>query len=175
VWLACGEARSLAALGRIEDAHAAVDRATEARERAAADELDELGGICTFPMPRQLYYAADALAWAGQAEAGRTERLATDALSAYERAPASDRAFGDEAGTRCALGVARISRGEIDGAAEAVAPVLELPPAQRIHGIVTSVEHVHTALARIESPGRQALELADALHTFATERLALPR
>lgn len=174
VWLAASEARSLAALGRFDAARAAVEQATDIREHVELDELDELGGLCTFPQPRQLYYAADALAWAGESEAERTERLASEALEAYDQAPAVVRAFGDEAGTRCALGVARVLRGEIAGAAEAIAPVLELPPAKRIRGIVASVEHVQTALARLEAPSRRATELTDALHTFTTERPALP-
>ena len=121
---------------------------------------------------RQLYYAADALAWAGAAEAEHTERLALEALADYETAPTSDRAFGDQAGTRCALAVARIERGEIDGAAEAIAPVLDLPPAQRIHGIVASVEHVQRALSRAEA-GQAGNELADRMHAFATDRLVI--
>ncbi|MGH3885136.1 MAG: hypothetical protein ACRDSZ_00975 [Pseudonocardiaceae bacterium] len=127
-------------------------RAADARDRVQPDELDSLGGLCTFSRPHQLYYAADALSWGGQAEANRTERLASDALDAYGGAPAQDRAFGGVAGTRSALAVARVFRGEIDGAAEALAPVLELPVAQRIHGIVTSVEHVRSALHPSRTP-----------------------
>lgn len=175
VWLASSEARSLAALNRFEDAHAALDRATETRERLQPDELDTLGGLCTFSRPRQLYYAADALAWGGEAEANHTERLALEALDTYSGAPDQDRAFGDEAGARSALAVARVLLREIDGAAEALAPVLELPPPQRIHGIVTSVEHVRTALGAMTDPGRDAIELAGAIEGFTSERLALQR
>lgn len=175
VWLASSEARSLAAHNRLEDAHAALERAADARDRVQPDELDSLGGLCTFSRPRQLYYAADALAWGGEPEANHTERLALEALDAYAEAPGRDRAFGDEAGTRSALAVARVLRGEIEGAAEALAPVLELPPAQRIHGIVTSVEHVRTALHANEESGRDASELHGAIEGFTSERLALPR
>lgn len=173
VWLASSQARALAALGRVEEAHAAVDRATEARDQVQPDELDELGGLCTFNRPRQLYYAADALSWASS-EADHTERLAMEALDAYAVAPAQDRAFGDEAGTRCALALARVQRRQIDGAAEAMAPVLELPPAQRIHGIMTSVEHVDTALRALNQPERSAADLMDSIQTFSSQRLALP-
>ena len=175
VWLASSEARSLAALSRIEDAHAALDRATEARERVEPDELDSLGGLCTFSRPRQLYYAADALAWGGETEANHTERLALEALDAYSGASEEDRAFGDEAGACSALTVARVLLGEIDGATEALTPVLELPPPKRIHGIVTSVEHVRTALGAVENPGRDVTELADAIEAFTSERLVIPR
>jgi tetratricopeptide (TPR) repeat protein len=173
VRLASSQARSLAALGRIEEAHAALGRAADARERVAPDELDALGGLCWFSRSRQLYFAADTLAWADH-EADHTERLALEALDAYAVAPAQDRAFGDEAGTRCALALARVQRGQIDGAAEAIAPVLDLPPAQRIHGIVTSVDHVNTALRQIGQPGRTATDLLDAIQAFSCERLALP-
>ena len=175
IWLASGEARALAALNRLEDAHAALARATEARDRVEPDELDGLGGLCTFNRPRQLYYAADALAWGGQTEANHTQRLALEALDGYAGAPEQDRAFGDESGARSALAVARVFLREIDGAAEALAPVLELPPSKRIHGIVTSVEHVRTALRAVEDPGREVTELAGAIEGFTSERLALQR
>ena len=109
VWLASNEARALAALNRLDDAYAALARAADARDRVQPDELDSLGGLCTFSQPRQLYYAADALSWGGRAEANRTERLALDALDAYAGAPAQDRAFGGVAGTRSDLAVAQCS------------------------------------------------------------------
>ncbi|MGH3902179.1 MAG: hypothetical protein ACRDTA_28800 [Pseudonocardiaceae bacterium] len=87
IWLTSSEARSLAALNRLDDAHAALTQATEARDRMEPDELDSLGGLCTFNRPRQLYYAADALAWGGEAEANHTERLALEVLDAYAGAP----------------------------------------------------------------------------------------
>jgi hypothetical protein len=53
--------------------------------------------------------------------------------------------------------------------------VLALPPAQRIHTIVTSVERVRTALHAINNPGRDAIELAGAIEAFTAERLTQPR
>lgn len=126
VWLAASRARALAAQGDAAAAHAAVDRAAEARDAVAGDELDELGGLCTFSRARELYYAADALAWSGAAEAQRAEALATEALDAYATAPEVERAFGDQAGARCALATSRVSRGEVDGAAEPKLWPLEL-------------------------------------------------
>jgi hypothetical protein len=174
VWLASGRARALAALNRMDEAHAAINRAMAARDLVQPDELDELGGLCTFGRPRQLYYAADALAWGGEAEANETERTATEALDLYEAAPPAERAFGDESGARCDLAVARILRGQIDGAAEALAPVLQLPSAQRIHGIVTSVDHVRRTLQGIEQASPVVVDLRGAIENFTTERLALP-
>jgi hypothetical protein len=89
-------------------------------------------------------------------------------------APAQDRAFADVPTTRSVLALARVSQGQVDGAAEALAPVLDLPPSQRIHLIVTSVERVRTALSAITDPGRDATELAGAIEGWTAERLTRP-
>src|SRR5262249_4877951 len=153
IWLACGEARALASLGRFDEARTALTRATEARDRAEPDELDGLGGLCTFSRPRQLGYTAAAFSWGGAADANEAERLALETLNAYATAPSQDRAFADEPVARGVLALARISQGQVDGAVEALAPVLALPSSQRIHQIVTSVERVRTALSTIKDPG----------------------
>lgn len=175
VWLSAGKARALAALGRVVEAREAIDQAVLARDGVRPDELDGFGGMCTFNLPRQLYYAADAMRWGGAPESERTERQAAEAIDAYEAASEMDRAFGDEAGARCALAVARIERGELDGAAEAMAPVLALPTARRIHGIVTSVDYVLQVLAGAGRKAQVAVELETALQGFCAERLALSR
>lgn len=174
VWLASGEARSLAATGRHDEARAALCRAADARDRVKPDELDQIGGLCTFNRSRQLYYAADALVWGGQAQADHTERTATETLDSYAAAPAGDRAFGDESGARCDLAIARVLQGELEGATEAMAPVLDLPADRHIHGVVVSVDNARTALRGVESPDRMARELHDAIESFTAECLALP-
>jgi transposase len=68
-----------------------------------------------------------------------------------------------------------VAQGEVDGAAEALGPVLALPPAQRDHTIVTSVERVRTALSAITDSGRDAIALAGAIEAFTAERLTQPR
>ncbi|WP_143020440.1 XRE family transcriptional regulator [Sinosporangium album] len=145
VWLPAQEARVWAVLGDETKTLAAIDRATEARDHVQADELDALGGIMTFSRPRQLYYAADAHVWLPGSEA-RTEHIATEAINAYAVADPSERSFSDEAGARTNQSLARLNLGEFEGAAEALRPVLDLPPQQRIGGIVASVGRIHTAL-----------------------------
>ncbi len=175
IWVMSSEARALAALNRLDEARPILARATEARDRAEYDELDNLGGMCSFSRPRQLHYAAAVFSWGGEAEANHTERLALDTLDAYATAPVQDRAFADEPNTRSVLALARVAQGQIDGAAEALAPVLDLPPAQRLHLIVTSVERVRTALGAIKDPGRDAIELAGAIEGWPAERLTQAR
>ncbi|MGH3831858.1 MAG: hypothetical protein ACRDRS_15665 [Pseudonocardiaceae bacterium] len=171
VWMASAEARALAALNRPDEAHTALARATDLRDRVQPDELDSLGGMCTFTRPRQLCFAAEALSWGGAPEATRAERLALDTLDAYDAAPAHDRSYSHEAGARISLATARISHGEVDGAAEALTPVLELPPTKRIHSMVTEVERVRATLTTRQDPGRDAIELAGAIEAFTSERL----
>ncbi|MGH3569384.1 MAG: hypothetical protein ACRDRH_25855 [Pseudonocardia sp.] len=174
VWLTSAEARALAALNRPDEVEAALARAAEARDRVVSDDLDSLGGICTFSRPRQLYFAADALSWGGLSAATHAERVALETLDAYATAPAEERSFGHEAGTRSALAIARVFRGEVDGAAKALGPVLALPTIQRGHGIVMSVERVRTALSTVTDPGRDIVDLVGAIEAFTTERLTLP-
>jgi hypothetical protein len=175
IWLMSSEARALAALNRLDEARLILDRATEARDQAEPDELDSLGGICAFSQPRQLAYAAASFSWGGEAEANHTERLALNTLDAYAAAPAQDRNFADQPTSRSVLALARVYQCQIDGALEALAPVLDLPPAQRIHGIVTVVERVRTALGTTEDPGRDAIELAGAIEGWSAARLTQAR
>ncbi len=174
IWLASSEARALAALNRLDEANTVLARATEARDRVEPDELDSLGGLCSFSRPRQISYAAAAFSWGGTAEASRTERLALDTLDAYAMAPAQDFVFAGVPTTRSVLALARVAQGQVDGAAEALAPVLDLPPSQRIHQIVTSVERVRSALSAITDPGRDAIDLAGAIEGWTAERLTRP-
>ncbi|MBG0818958.1 hypothetical protein HS045_33020 [Planomonospora sp. ID82291] len=145
VWLPAQEARVWAVLGDGERAIAAIERANDAREQVEPDDLDVLGGIMTFPRPRQLYYAADTRVWLPGDEE-QADRVAGEALAAYGQAAPDERSFSDEAGARADQALARVNLGDLEGAAEALRPVLELPVEQRIGGVVASAMRVHAAL-----------------------------
>ncbi|GLZ16245.1 hypothetical protein Acsp04_64800 [Actinomadura sp. NBRC 104425] len=145
VWLPAQEARCYAVIGDSDRCRDAIERAKEARESVVGDELDDFGGIMSFPAPRQEYYAADAKVWL-PGEESDAERAAVAAIRAYEDADPADRSFSDEAGAHSDLALARAAQNDVDGAAEALAPVLALPPACRIEGIRASVMRVHRAL-----------------------------
>ncbi|WP_235017880.1 hypothetical protein [Thermomonospora echinospora] len=149
VWLHAQEARAWAILGDADKAEAAIIRAADARDAVRGDDLDALGGIMAFSRPRQLYYAADARTWLPGAD-DLAEQAATEAIDAYETADPAERSFSDEAGARTDQALARVNTGNLDGAAEALRPVLDLPPGQRIGGILTSVMRVHNALRHSE-------------------------
>lgn len=145
VWLAASEGRAWGLLGHADQARAAIERAERAWSTVRVDEMDEMGGVATFSRARQLYFAADALAWLPD-ESTAAEEYSRQAVDAYNDPSDPDWAFGDAAGSRTDLAIARLHRGEIEGAAEIVAPVLALPAEQRINGIVHSVNRVGRAL-----------------------------
>ncbi|TDD84320.1 hypothetical protein [Actinomadura rubrisoli] len=145
VWLAAQEARGWAILGDAEKARAAIDQAKDARDAVQPDELDQLGGIMTFSLPRQQYYVADAQVWLPDQE-HEAARAAEEAIAAYQAASPEERSFSDEAGAHTDLALARANQEDVDAAVTALQPVLELPVEQRIGGIVASVMRVHRTL-----------------------------
>jgi hypothetical protein len=171
VWLAVSEARAWGSVGNAAEVHASIERAELARETVRPDEVDQLGGLCTFGRSRQLYYAADALAWLPD-EAAAAERYAAEAVDAYRDPARPEWAFGDQAGSQSDLAMARIARGELAGAAEAVESVLELPVDRRMNGIVASVTRVHRAL-RASPRSAEARELQERIETFTRTPLRI--
>lgn len=144
------------------------------------DDLDQLGGMCYFSRPRQLYYASDAGAALPEHDQSglrsETESLAADAVTAYDQAPEDEKSFGDEAGSRTDLAVARARAGNLEGAREAIQPVLELPVAQRIHGVVTSVLSVHRAVTVGSPDAPVARDIQEEIENYCrTPAAALPR
>ncbi len=166
VWLASLEARAQAALGDRAAAEDAVNRADQARESVVVDDLDGMGGILTFPRVRQLYYAAEAAVMLPQV-ADNAVALAQEASAAYRSAAPEDWAFGDQAGADTDLALARIAGNDLEGAAEAVRPVLDLSVEQRNHGIVLSARRVHSALRSLSnSQAQEARDMREEIEDF---------
>lgn len=165
VWLAASRARALAALGDAERTWSAIRQAEDAWETVERDELDELGGICTFTRPRTLYYAADALVWLPD-QSTETDDYASRAVLAYNDPTAPDWAFSDQAGAYTNLAITRLARGELEGAAEALTPVLDLQPERRINGVMHSVQRVHRSLRAAFTGDERATDLIDAIENF---------
>jgi hypothetical protein len=164
VWLPVSEARAWAALGNADATRAALQRAENAWSSVQKDDLDEMGGLCTFGRNRQLYYAADALAWL-PGEVDTADQYSRQAVDAYTDQSHPEWAFGDAAGSQAAMAISRIASGELDGAADAIAPVLGLPAERRINGVVHSARRVHQAL-RQSGHGDDARELQEEIEMF---------
>ena len=173
VWLPSSEACAWAALGNTEQARDGIEHAKHAWDRTRPNDLDEMGGIATFTRPRQLHFAASALVLFSE-KSPSAEEYARRAVEAYSDPTDPDWSFGSAAGSRAVLAIARIRQGEVEGAAEALAPVLALPTEQRINGVVQSINQVHLALNYM-STSTTARELQEQIehYTQATVRLSV--
>jgi hypothetical protein len=145
VWLPALEARAHAALGDAGRARAALARAQNAREQLAPSDLDDFGGLLTFPEAQQTYYQAETLVLTDPT-APEALDAANQAVAAYSDPDAPHWAFGDEAGSRTHQAVALIASGHFDGALDILEPVLNLPAGQRTHGITVCVRRTAAAL-----------------------------
>ncbi|MEK8170933.1 hypothetical protein NKH77_19300 [Streptomyces sp. M19] len=175
VWLPGLEARAAALLGDKETARAANRRADSLRERVVPDDLDGLGGLLTYPAIKQLYYAVESEVLLGR---GDTETMAQaeEAVHGFSNPDDPAWAFGDLAGSQCNLALIRLYAGDLDGAAAAIRPVLDLTHDLRNNGIVLSAERVRTALTH--GPAHDAVvarELRAEIEMYQPPRPALPR
>jgi hypothetical protein len=175
VWLPSLRARAHAVLGNSGGVEQATHAAHAARDATEPDDLDRIGGLLTFPRPRQIYYLSEAEVLLSE-PAPATEQHAQEAVDAYRAAPPQEWAFGDEAGARTNLALARIAGGNLDGAADALRPVLELGAEMRNAGITLSAMRVHRALSiPAHRSAMAARELRGEIEAFASNPVrALP-
>ncbi|MFG2386688.1 hypothetical protein [Streptomyces avermitilis] len=85
-------------------------------------------------------------------------------------------AFGDLAGSQCDLALVRLFSGDVEGAAAAIRPVLDLPASHRNNGIIVSAMRVRNSL--MAGPIRTAVSARDLraeIEAFPARRPALPR
>ncbi|WP_061297230.1 hypothetical protein [Herbidospora cretacea] len=127
-------ARSAAMLGRTADARESLRRAEEARARGGRDELhDEIGGEFAFRPAKQHYYAAVTHLHLG--DAPRAIQEAGESIALYSADERENRSYGCEAMARAHLAIACVMEDDQEGAEQAVAPLLELPPDRRIDSL----------------------------------------
>ncbi|MER5950241.1 hypothetical protein ABT127_29750 [Streptomyces sp. NPDC001904] len=174
LWLLGLQARAAAVLGDAATAQAANLQATERREHVVPDELDELGGLLTYSPAKQGYYTVETGALLGQGTPDLAHQ-AESAVRAFSDPAAPDWAFGDLAGAQCNQALILLNSDELDGAAAAIRPVLDLPPAFRNNGVIVSALRVRQAL--LAGPARTAVTtrgLTEELAAYPPRRPALP-
>ncbi|MFD5790485.1 hypothetical protein ACFWH1_28165 [Streptomyces sp. NPDC127037] len=175
LWLLGLQARAAAALGNGDAVRAANRQATDRRERVVHDDLDQLGGLFTYAPEKQLYYTVESEVLLGNGDAGVIAQ-AEQAVRGFSDPSSPTWAFGDLAGAQCDLALARLFGGDVEGAVEAIRPVLDLPVSHRNNGIIVSAQRVRQALAG--DPARTAVAARDLLaeiEAFPVSRRALPR
>ncbi|MDV9169144.1 hypothetical protein R6V09_03200 [Streptomyces sp. W16] len=175
LWLLGLQARAAAVLGDSESVRAANQRATDRREQVVPDELDQLGGLFTYAPEKQLYYEVESAALLRHGDA-RLAAQAEQAVRGFSDPTSPNWAFGDLAGSQCDLAMIRLFNGDVDGSAEAIRPVLDLPASHRNNGIVVSALRVRQAL--MSSSAQTAVvarDLRAEIEAFPASRPALPR
>ncbi|WP_331743762.1 hypothetical protein OH809_43805 (plasmid) [Streptomyces sp. NBC_00873] len=175
VWLPGLEARAAALLGDEEAVRAANQKSEVLREQVVPDDLDALGGLLTYPELKQLYYMVESEVLLGHGDSQLAAR-AEEAVRGFSDREQSHWAFGDLAGSQCNLALVRLYAEDLDGAATAIRPVLDLTPGLRNNGIVRSAERVRYALGR--NPVRStalAGDLRAEIAMYEPSRPALPR
>ncbi|MGY2008989.1 XRE family transcriptional regulator [Nocardia gipuzkoensis] len=149
------EARIWSALGSAADTDRCVRAADDAREIAATDALhDEVGGVFGFNTAKANYYAGATYIHLGQAEPALT--ATQRAIELYSNGPSAQRSYGAEALARVDCAAAHLINGSLDGAAEALQPVLGLDEDKRIAQLEERLTGVRR---RIAAPAfRDAIE-----------------
>ncbi|TQE15824.1 hypothetical protein Sipo8835_44400 [Streptomyces ipomoeae] len=174
LWLLGLQARAAAFLGDEETVQTSNRVASDRREHVIPDDLDQLGGLLTYSLEKQRYYAVEASAILGDGNADLTAQ-AELAVQGFRDPANPNWAFGDLAGAQCNLALIHIHSGDVDGAAEAIRPVLDLPANFRNSGIVVSALRVRQAL--MTNGVRTALtarDLREELAVYPPRRPALP-
>lgn len=157
-------ARASALLGDVDGTREAVLAAWDAQ--GPYGELhDGVGGEFAFDEARQAFCAGSAYLSAGLAAEAQAE--CERALALYQGFPAAQRWYAAEASTSVDLATARLLAGDLDGSAEALAPVLATPPDKRVEGLIKRVARFHASLSSI--PSADAGPLIELIEDFTIE------
>lgn len=139
-FLASAHALDLARNGQADLARDALTQAQDAADRTEPN--DEIGGPFTCARDRAASLWSDAYLAMGATD--NALGLARDAVAAFEATPPEQRNGGSERMTRVQVVKAYIQRRELDGAADALAPVLATPSEHRVRPLVHRVSEVGT-------------------------------
>ncbi|MFH9424588.1 helix-turn-helix domain-containing protein [Streptomyces sp. NPDC017529] len=146
VLLNCQEADAWSRLGAAEEARAALGRAAEAQETVRG--RDDVNGLFSCGDFRHVNYAAAVHLRGSAPEAALRE--GTGALS--DPAP---HAYGTAAQLHITVAAAHLALGGPEGAAEALGPVLALPPEQRLAPIANRLHGLAADVARCPRADQQ--------------------
>ncbi|MBB5873657.1 transcriptional regulator with XRE-family HTH domain [Allocatelliglobosispora scoriae] len=145
----------------------ALDQAAEGREHLST--TDSMAGIFEFSQAKQLYYGGSSLIWLdGGTDAERAAREARAAIAIWEMEPPEARSLDDEALAHLYEATALLQLRDLDAAAAAIRPVLDLPAERQISWIGKRLSRFAAMLHSggfASSPG--AADLVDEIHAFA--------
>jgi len=167
VLLASLAARAWARLGYADDAHNALARAAESRDRAGPDEV---GGLYGFSLAQQSYLAGSTHLYLQEPE--QALREAEQAVSLYEAGAPDERFYGAETLALIDAATAHLQAGALDGTAEKLAPVLALPSQQRLATFTQRLGDMRDALRRSRfGTSPEATQMQREIDDFGAEAL----
>lgn len=169
VWLPALEGRARSQLGDAERTRAAIERGRKAREQVRPGNLDEFGGILSFPVPKQHHYDAESYLGIGDAPAVIVEAEAC--ITGYQAGPEEERAYDNEVSAQANLATAHVLGGELEAASAAVQPVFGIRPDLRIHSID---QRLRLLYRRLCAPAVRDSPVAVALRDQIEDFLAQP-
>ncbi|MFF0146981.1 helix-turn-helix transcriptional regulator [Amycolatopsis sulphurea] len=167
------EARASASRGDKRSALAALTRARQARTFAGTE--DDVG-VFTFPEAKQAVYAGTTLLTVGDEDSiPNAVQESSHALSLYEAATPADRSSGDILAARLDIGRAYLMQSDVDGLADQLRFVLDVPQVRRTASIVKRAASIGEALAGPRySDSPQTRRLRDEIASFCASPPALP-
>lgn len=165
--LLSGAAQCAANMGDTERALEYLDQAERERESVGPDSLEGLFG---FSRAKQWYYGGSSLMWLPERYAlERAEKSAEAAIATWENEPVAQRSLDDEALAHVYLATARIRLRDLDGAMEAVRPILQLPPERQISWISKRVANLADLLdSKVFEKSSQAAAAREELRTYGS-------
>lgn len=165
------EARAWAHLGRPRDAERAVQQALDPGPEVRDELHDDVGGEFAFGPARAAM--SHATTYLVLKDSQRAEQSALHALQLLDADPNADRPVQMQ--VTVDLARARLLRGELDGADEALEPVLATPVEWRTIGLVDRVTQLRGELARPQlEQAPAARTLAEQIEDFVARAAARP-
>jgi len=165
--LAMQRGRSLARLGRDREAADALAQATTALEQAGPDEI---GG--QFGLSQARYHHLAGTIHLGRQDPDQVLVATQQALDLFEAAPARERNYSSEIGTRMDEAHAHLLLGDLDGANAALRPTLDLAPEKRYEPLTQHLQRVRQELARPEfRSAALAQQLQEEIEAFCREAI----
>ncbi|WP_328604801.1 hypothetical protein OG943_32865 [Amycolatopsis sp. NBC_00345] len=166
------KARALALRGARQEVQTELAKAADELDRAGNDAfLDEIGGELGFDRSRRALCAGAAFVALGDGDQAEIEAMG--ALNLFAELPELSRWGAGESGARIDLGTARVLRGDLAGAEDALRPVLDLDSSRRTEAISLRMQNLRTMLgtARYRGAG-EALQLGDEIEDFTAHSLS---
>ncbi|WP_227997502.1 XRE family transcriptional regulator [Nocardia australiensis] len=125
------EARIWSSLGTADETERCIRSADVARQNLATDSLhDQVGGVFGFNDAKASYYSGATYIHLGQAAPALAATQRT--IELYSNGPSEQRSYGAESLARVDNAAAHLINGSLEGAAEALHPVLALAEDKRI-------------------------------------------